>query len=88
MEAVTYLAERRNLQFRRRVIDCVVEKVLRNPRVVFTVEMVRLWCDIPREGAQRIAATLAHGGLIREIKNGVFSSGAWPGAGRVQPLSS
>ena len=80
MEPVTDRAERRNLHLRRRVVDCVVEKVLRNPRVIFTVEMVRLWCDIPREGAQRIATTLANAGLVREIKNGVFSSGAWPGA--------
>lgn len=64
--------ERRNLHTRAVVEQCVTENVVQKPGVVFNVEVLRLWCNVPRDAAERILARLASCGLVREVKQGIF----------------
>lgn len=82
------MIERRNFRARAAVVECVVTKVLRSPTVLITVDMLRAWCDIPAEAADRILAKLKATGLVRETTTGVFERCLWAGAERLWPLSA
>ena len=72
--------ERRNIRERAAIIQRVINDVIRNPSVTLSVETLQAWLNVPMDAAQRILTRLASSGLVREVKNGVWVRGTWPGA--------
>jgi hypothetical protein len=73
-------AERRNLQQRAELVQRIVSRVNQNPSVTLTVETLVASLHIPADAAQRILASLAASGIVREVKPGMWVGAPWPGA--------
>ena len=72
--------ERRNRAARSALLQSIVNSVLQNPSVTLSVETLQAWVGLSKGAAERILMRLAESGLVREIREGVFVRGTWPGA--------
>ena len=79
MERTKGLEERRNLRTRAALVQRLINSVIDNPSVTFTVETMRDWLGVPLDGAHRILATLVSSGLMREVERGVWVRSTLPG---------
>ena len=57
----------------------LINSVIDNPSVTFTVDTMREWLGVPLDGAHRILAKLVSSGLMREVQRGVWVRGTLPG---------
>jgi ribosomal protein S25 len=74
--------ERRNIKNRAAVVQRVIDGIVQNPSVTLTVSTLQTWLGVPLDAAQRILDRLASSGLVREVQQGVWARGSWPGAQR------
>ena len=72
--------ERRNRAARSALLQSIVNSVLQNPSVTLSVDTLQEWVGLSKDAAERILMRLAESGLVREIREGVFVRGTWPGA--------
>jgi len=72
--------ERRNRTARSALLQAIVNSVLQNPSVTLSVDTLQAWVGLSKDAAERILVRLADSGLVREIREGVFVRGTWPGA--------
>ena len=65
--------ERRDLAVRAAIVRRVIEGVVQNPSVPFTVSRLQQWLGVPIEAAQRILDRLTSSGLVKEVQKGVWA---------------
>jgi hypothetical protein len=65
-------SERRNIRERASLTRRLINGLMENPSLTLTVDTLQAWLSVPRSGAQRILATLASTGVVREIQSGVW----------------
>ena len=79
MERTKGTKERRDLAIRAALVQRLINSVIDNPSVTFTVDTMREWLAVPPDAAHRILAKLVSSGLMREVQRGVWVRGALPG---------
>jgi hypothetical protein len=71
--------DRRDKVRRADVVRCVLDRIVRNPGVTLTADTLRQWLQVPVDAAERILRRLVDSGLMREVRQGVWVRGTWPG---------
>ena len=79
MEHTKGIEERRNLRDRAALVQRLINSVIDNPSVTFTVDTMHEWLGVPPDAAHRILAKLVSSGLLREVQRGVWVRNALPG---------
>lgn len=65
--------ERRAITQRAELVRWVVTEIVQNPGVQVTTATLARWLEISTNAAQRILNRLVEGGLLREVRRGVWS---------------
>ena len=73
MTAASMGIERREKGRRAEVVKAVVDHVVHKAETTVTLECLQDFLLIPQEAAGRIVSSLVNAGIVREVRNGVWS---------------
>jgi DNA-binding IscR family transcriptional regulator len=65
--------ERREKGRRAEVVKAVVDHVVHRAESTVTLEGLRDFLDIPQEAAGRVVSSLVNAGIVREVREGVWT---------------
>ena len=65
--------EHRGVERRAKVVQAIVDHVVRNPDATVTLQRLHESLGVPIEAAARIVENLVKAGLLREVREGVWS---------------
>jgi DNA-binding IscR family transcriptional regulator len=65
--------ERRERERRAEVVKAVVDHVVHKTETTVTLEGLRDFLHIPQDAAGRIVSSLVNAGLVREVRDGVWT---------------
>jgi hypothetical protein len=65
--------ERRETERRAAIVQAVVDHIVLEPQCSFTVTGLCGFLHVPRPAAERIALSLVHAGVVKEVSHGVWS---------------
>jgi DNA-binding IscR family transcriptional regulator len=65
--------ERRERERRAEVVKAVVDHVVHKTETTVTLEGLRDFLHIPQDAAGRIVSSLVNAGLVREVREGVWT---------------
>jgi len=65
--------ERREKGRRAEVVKAVVDHVVHRPETTVTLEGLQDFLHIPQEAAGRIVSSLVNAGIVREVRDGVWT---------------
>ena len=65
--------ERRERERRAEVVKAVVDHVVHKAETTVTLEGLQNFLQVPQEAAGRIVSSLVNAGIVREVRDGVWS---------------